>query len=679
MKRFSLLVLCSILAFPGVSVSGGVSNIGSLVESLIAKFGSNQVYSEHCVSDCQTLGYETSKDDLNGRTDCTACPFDLDCNEGKTISTPKWFNCPTYSCEDLGLLSKKPAISVISTIRDTDMGSSAADDATSEVTILSYDCKEIEKPGLKGPCYSCQCPAGTLNTTGCEEKLNALKNSADECSALGYRNSVTECENYIACPSDPNKVHCLNDLCSDGENGCTQEVEVPEHATTIGVSKQCCDGSYKPVITDFICEVGYVLSKDKKTCEEAICPDNQFTGPMDAEVGATYQLEDCSENMADGWSKVKTDSNGICYRCACTPDKTAYPYTRTLDSEVLTDVACDDKHFRTCDCPVNEIPQILINDEMKELFEVVQNNSLWEWKKPADDAIIAKPIFSTCCKSENAEEKHNYVSSFECYEENGWVLTETKETCEASFCNGEKNGVYYSGDYTSDETCNSAFGTSGWTYTHGKSGGANCGRCTCTARDGDFTEKDSENMSLVEYSEPVCDGVHYNKCSLKADLTKDYQKKGDFLTANPNIDPKSMITIKLCKEDYVLKTGVGCKEGYQPDGQGGCIENVCEEKFNLSESAKKALETEAETNGHAIYFEECRAGSTKFYQLTSCGDNTTNYAVAENKTSCCQLCNTEEGWSTKTSIEGKKQDGSETSTCDKNITCYHYVDEEKTE
>lgn len=668
MKRFLLLVLCSILAFPNVSKA---ADVGSLIESLLQRFGADKVYSKHCVSDCNTLGYTVKSTDLNGRTDCVACPFELECDTGKTVSTPQWYNCPTYSCADLGLLDEKPE---------------------------GVNCIEVtsaQKPGLTQACFSCQCADGTLNTMGCEDKLAVLNDSPAKCVALGYRNSVTDCENYLACPSDPNKVHCLADTCPAGQKGCAQLIELPDNATGVTERATCCDGTTKDIITSFKCNSGYNLSSDRTSCEATVCGQDQFVGPDDASKGATYNLEDCSTNMAAGWKKVKVAASGVCYECKCllkamgnNPSDEAvavlkqYPYTQSLDNESLSDVACDGKHYRQCSCPANQEPKLVGTG--KPLFILTEESKgYWVWRKPAAADIIAEPKFTECCHSD-AGDKHNFASGFTCKEANGWILTEDKTTCEAKPCGFdlyglEIDGVRYSSLYTSSESCAEAMGSSGWSYAAGKSGGSHCGQCECTTHTGRYIQSDSQNQSLVEYSDPVCDGIHYNTCTLKAGVADDYQKKADFMQANPNIAANSFATVKLCGEEYVLKTGFGCGAGYEPDGTGGCKAKACDATvYKLSESQKAALTQDAEQNDHNIAFDDCQSGETKSYELTSCGSELTNYAVNSNKTGCCQICDTESGWSVALCGADQKEDQDpKTSDCNGRTLCHHCIDLEE--
>ncbi len=662
MKRFLLLILCSILAFPNTS---SAADVGSMIESLLQRFGADKVYSKHCVSSCQALGYTVSMDKLDGRTDCIACPFELDCNPDKTDSKGKWYNCPSYSCADLGLFSKKP-------------------EGVNCTTITS-----AQKPGLTETCYSCQCAPGTLNTAGCENKLAVLNDSPAKCVALGYRNSVTECENYLACPSDPNRVHCLADTCAAGQSGCSQLIELPENATGITTKATCCDGTTKDVISDFTCNTGYTLSADKKSCEATVCERGQYAGPEDAAEGATYKLEDCmaSADWLIGWKKVKVNANSTCYTCKCLLDEISggnpsdealallkqYPYTRTYDDEGLAEVACDNRHYKQCSCPINQEPKTIAG---KALFEVVETEpGLWEWKKPSANDIIAEPIFSACCKSDTGD-KHNFVSGFTCNAANGWVISPDRTTCDATYCEGKKDNVYYSKQYTTPEACNQAFGSTGWTYTPGKSGGEICGQCKCTATTGKYAQTDSEDQSLVEYGEPVCDGIHFNVCKLKAEFKDDYILKDVFLKDNPNVSASSIATVKLCTEEYVRKTGIACNPGFEADSKGICQEIQCDKDiYKLSEEDKIDLTKKAAEQGHPINFDECQSGSSKVYQLTSCGNENTNYAIDSDKTGCCQICDTDAGYTVNLCGEKQKADETVISKCDGKTTCYHCIDE----
>ena len=666
MKRFVLLALCSILAFPNTS---SAADIGSLIESLLQRFGASKVYSKHCVSDCNTLGYTVKESDLQGRSDCVACPFELECDAEKTESTAKWYNCPSYSCADLGLLNEKPE---------------------------GVNCTEIkpsQKPGLTQTCYACQCAEGTLNTAGCEKKITLLNNSPATCGSLGYRNSVTDCENYLACPSDPNKVHCLADTCAAGQKGCTQEIELPLNATPVTEARTCCDGvTQKDVVINFTCNSGFTLSEDGENCVMATCGKGQFSGPDDAAEGATYKLEDCmaGADWLIGWKKIKVNANSTCYTCKCLLDEISggnpsaeaknllkqYPYTKTYNDENLSDVACDNKHFRQCSCPINQEPKTIGG---KALFTITESKpGYWEWQKPAEADIIAEPKFSSCCKSEAGDE-HNFVSGFTCSEANGWVLSEDRTTCEASFCEGKKDDIYYSKTYTSAAVCDQTFGSTGWTYTAGKSAGEVCGQCKCTATTGKYAQSDSQSQSLVEYSEPICDGVHYNSCKLKEGVGDTYQKKDEFMANHPNIAASSLATVKLCGEDYVLKTGTGCNEGYEySHEQGTCVKVECDKDvYNLTKTQKEDLEADAQKDGHPIRFDVCQSGNDKFYRLTSCGDERTNYAVdvASGSKYCCRICNTDEGFTVSLCGEGQKSDKTITSECDGQTQCYHCVNE----
>ena len=90
---------------------------------------------------------------------------------------------------------------------------------------------------------------------------------------------------------------------------------------------------------------------------------------------------------------------------------------------------------------------------------------------------------------------------------------------------------------------------------------------------------------------------------------------------------------------------------------------------------KEDLETDAQKNRHPIRFDTCQSGEEKYYQLTSCGNESTNYAVATDKTSCCQICNIDEGFTVSLCGEGQKSDKTITSECDGRTQCYHCVDE----
>lgn len=654
MKLFLFLVLFSFSAYAqtgGTDLSGVMDIINENAPSVfkgyqnIYGFQNEQVYVEsmpYCIENnmdnCKQLGYTTEKTDLGGRTDCVACPFD-----------ENLFNCPEWTCAEVGLLDY-------------------------EKIPEGMACKSVEVPGNENPCYQCYCGIGYINYSGCEGLIAEQSGrTADEgtnktkCESLGYKDSVTDCADYVPCPLNQNRVRCLDvvicndkEECPEGEEsgsslcankrtcapcketGCISEVEIPDNAEPAEeVVKECsCHATdetiVKKVVKSWKCKAGYykVQENGKDICVAVDCGANEYEGPDATELVSPeeYKLEDCYKktgNSAPGWKKVAVDKgNGkTCYKCECNlPTNCTYNAENAGKYGKLEGLCCDGVSYTTCmkNCP-------------SDVF--VPDNATKE---------------QSHCKA--CGDDKMYTSGWHC--NTGYVRNDNR--CDVKLCSdyagealnstnaGEKS--YYDiayNDYTKASDCRSIIDGDGWELENGQdealstgegdqgckvgqSGLNCCGRCICPASIDSvyqYALSDTYNSAYAKYENLGCNGK-YQKCTPMIEglgFLRQQELQGNFAAAvGNNYEPT-----QICGDTYYYLKG--CNNGYTlASNRKKCEPTDCS-AYNIPGDTCPA-------HGHC---QTCNSAGVISSMLTRCdtrletGGNI-EYAIDATRTECCQ-------------------------------------------
>ncbi|MBO4293980.1 MAG: hypothetical protein J5896_00875 [Alphaproteobacteria bacterium] len=646
MKLFLFLMLFSFAGYAqtnSIDYAEIVDIVNQYSPSVFRGFdNSPQVYSPvspYCVEDnwnnCVKLGYTLDENDLKGREDCVACPFDVGL-----------FNCPKWTCNEVGLLDF-------------------------EEIPEGMDCMPVKVPGNVKDCYQCFCGAGYINYSGCEgliaEKTGRTASedaNKEQCKALGFKNSVTECADYVVCPLNPNRVRCLdvvtcqeNEVCPDGEEpgsslctktkvcntceetGCVDAVEVPENAEPDETEQRICSCQkgdnviQKTVVLSWKCKAGYrkILEGGKYRCISVDCNanENEFEGP-DATTHIapeTYKLDDCYRSMgntAPGWKKEAVDKGDgkVCYKCKCElPANCKFVSGNAEDGKIsagaygkLEGLCCDGKSYASCEpnCPDNVyVPDFAIGHETE---------------------------CNACGK------KRTYIGSWEC--ETGYIPNGNR--CDVQLCSdfagkGRSDGTgYYDieyNNYTSAEGCKSIVAGEGWVLYNGKnaqgicnvgqSGQDCCGLCFCpnNIEDGPngykYALSDTDNSSHAVYKNLGCNGK-YQRCEPTIDglsMLKYDSLQIDFNEAvGTHYAP-----FKICGERYYKIQG--CNEGYTLAANGLlCEPNDCSDY---------KIAGQCPTHGHC---DTCTSAGVTTRKLVRCDArvNGIEYAKNDTETECCQ-------------------------------------------
>jgi len=560
-----------------LDISAIVGNVAPSVASQIfsdsssASLAPRQVtssQSRYCVqrNNCSDLGYKETSCPYGG----ISCPFDR-----------TKLSCSTWSCPDLGLF---------------------------ETNMEGMDCEPVDS-GNGVTCFKCLCRVGYIDPQGCDGLVDSLMHDKDICAELGYEDNVTDCADYLPCPSDVNKVHCLDEnRMGCEESSCLSQYKVPDHAQPIMEEKECDCGGKKKVIVGWICDRGYTQKEGTTyadgVCVESKCPSNQFESKDD--------LKDCSTNFAEGWLKVEGDIVGggkQCYKCVCTvPSDYIYDIKVEGQYEKYEIVACDGEHYASCK---NECPSGFNQNALPK-------GSI--------------PVRSTC---EACGEKRDYIADWICDE--GWVKNATETACDKKPCPGAKDGMRYSIAYKSLEDCNSIYGeSSGWIFEADgpASGYDKCGICKCPYGEDDgryqFSERDTTNQEDATLSNLGCNNK-YEFCTPREDLN--YVSS---LPENIAPAPEGYDTRKVCGETY-----------YQL--------NKCETGWRVSDDGMSCVPYDCAADGYIIPNEcpeprgecdpACISGGQKWYRLRSCiSDEGVYYVINSAKTACCKKTCDDEGY-----------------------------------
>ena len=524
----------------------------------------NQVHSEisqYCVQNnvekCEELGYtETSCP-----SDKVACPFD-----------PTLFSCVRWSCEDLGLFAARPD---------------------------NMECEAVQNQTII--CYKCQCGIGYIDPHGCDGLVETLTTDKTICADLGYKQSITDCANYLPCPADANKVRCLDNVgCTESKvTGCIARYEVPDNANAIIEEVPCDCGGTKEVVTGWTCKTGY--NQEGSSCVGITCAADEFVGPATSDPSSvSYKIEECYEqsgNTSPGWEKVATTHTGAvqCYRCQCNlPSNCIYSETTKGEFGKLEEQCCDKSSYVKCvrDCPKNK-------------------------RVPATGAVADLKICNAC------GEETEYIDDWHCKE--GYQRRDN--LCDIVECPKPSNGSYYSLDYQQESDCTSRIRPGeGWVFTQQgqKSGEEWCGLCKCPYDENDpqyhYTTADTDSMGDAKLSGLGCNGK-YKECEI---LNTSY------VTQLPDNVAQSQ-EIRICgKKFYKLKS---CEPGYVLSlGDTKCLPEKCD-GYNITGGCP--------TWGDCSM---CNSQGTIKYKLLNCRDDVAHnveYKMNATQTDCCQkTCDT---------------------------------------
>ena len=556
MKIFLFLLLFS---FSAHAQSSYYTPLSSVAPSLWSGFlNPNQVYAEGlpCVQNnfekCAELGYTQTSCDNGG----IACPYD------STL-----LNCSSWSCEELGLFSAKPD---------------------------NMECEKVQMPTLA--CFKCVCGAGFVNYEDCDGLVKMLAGDETICDELGYKDSITDCAEYLVCPANGNRVRCL-DTVGCKETDCIAETEVPANADPILESKDCKCGGAKEVVTGWTCKSGF--RKEGNTCAAEICATGEFEGPAATDPTApTYQLSDCygvGGNTAAGWTKVATEnkSGKQCYRCECVlPSNCIYTDSDKQEFGKLEDMCCDNQHYIHCirNCPTSK-------------------------HVPAIGAVADKKWCKAC------GEETEYISGWHC--QDGYILSSSATACDPRPCPQNGNGKYYSTVYENTTDCENLVQKGvGWEYVAepagAKSGEGYCHLCSCPYSENDatykYSESDTSNRTDAVLSGLGCNGKYRECRNLKED---------EYFTPGGRPAHAQFESLKVCGQPYYRFTK--CDSGYEyipedkeclpKDCTGYNIEDECPEWGNCS---------------------RCVSAGTIKYRLDSCrNDTNVRHEINSTKTECC--------------------------------------------
>ena len=520
---------------------------------------------ENNIEKCNELGY--TKHGITETVACPdsggiACPFD----------TTQW-NCTTWSCKDFNLY---------------DPGYQPAN-AESCTTVTVKD----------RTCWKCSCSAG-LNVPGCT-KINALKTGAVTCQQMGYTQKITDCSDYMVCPADSTKVHCLDQLCE--ETGCRARVAVPLHAIAETQELTCsCDSTKKKrvPVSWSTCEPGYEkktvngqLACVEKNCVTGLFEDDDIVNCYSINTGTLFA-------SGGGWSIAEDQANftGLkkCYKCTCNCDANTYPYVgadRDENVEEYTEPCCSGERYKKCErhCPTGLVvlPQYAVVDTK-----------------------------GTC---EACGQSSEYIISWRC--PNGYVKSKNGTGCDIELCPSNQAGNYYDTLFNSVADCAQIWDGEGWQYVAEpkknnneviKSGEFVCHKCYCPYF-ANYTTYKYTGQGSAEYMDLgglSCNG-RYKTCAWSAKADEDH------LTNNPDDTSTKYDTIQICHNgtsyEHIAYRFAGCKEGFATDDDITCHPKDCSEY---------TLTTDIGANNTLFHTEACLSGTTTKYRVTACDDDVVN-------------------------------------------------------
>ncbi len=526
----------------------------------------NSTQPENCKEDnrtnCAGLGYTISSnsDPCGDLGAGVACPFD-----------PEKWRCPDWKCSELNLFDL------------TNMPKNST-------------CSDTQRKGKD--CQSCTCLASYIDTFSCP-KARPLLSEDLSCEAMGYTSSISRCERYIACPTNSNKVHCLDTSdCQEENASCIIDVEIPQYAEPKYETRTCSCGGAKSIIVGWdTCKSGYKVTGTgaNKTCVEKLCSDYPRQFDTSAEENCYNINISGSESIltsAYGWEVGTGEDTGLvqCYQCNCDTSSETFtntcPYSgepakiNNTPVEEFREVCCDAAHYRKCDrkCPTG--------------FKSIPNH-----------AVPHKKSCTACGKTTT------YVDSWSC--KNGY--TKVDERCDITACPSPSGGEYYSASYRNVSDCGSE---EGWSFrdrseNNYKSGEDYCHICSCAISENDSTYKYTEASGSGEYmvlTNKGCNGK-YKTCALSARGSVDLLTGG--CPAHGLCD-----TYNICSYTGHLGTPYyrlgSCVEGYEPDQTNhACVEATCE-GYTL---------TQKPTSVARLEYRECKKGENSLYKLEACYDD----------------------------------------------------------
>ena len=537
---------------------------------------------ENNISKCEELGYTAT-----GLTQAEACPYGgIAC----PFDGSRW-SCTVWKCSDFNLydLQNRPKNAVCNNL---------------------VNVKNIQ-------CYSCECSSNYINVPGCSRVTNMLSGTLS-CEQMGYTQSVVDCVDYVTCPSDSHKVHCLDELCAeDPVTGCLPKVDLPDHA--IGVFEQLtcsCDTSKKRrvAVSWNTCETGYQKSADGKSCVEISCPSEEFDTNDKTNCYTLASVAGTDYASGDGWVVSQASHTGLkqCYSCSCNPSECHYNINNESATEEYKEPCCDGRHYKKCErkCPTG--------------IDVLP------------DHAVGVEASCTACGTTTT-----YIEKWYCDESEGYVLNETKTGCDIKPCPETQNGVYYSTDYASVNDCLDIYDGADWSFSTSdyKSGGLVCKKCTCPHPSDDPVYKwtlASGSRDYMVLTDLGCNGK-YKTCNLSQKAIDDHLVLG---LNNLDVHARDYDTFKICDNVY---TRLGsCQDGYHVSDA------------NNATKGKKCLADDCDgyplsiqpvgINGAEVRYDMCLSGTDEKYKLTACLDDPLNnkdyeilYDAGGDAIRCCDM------------------------------------------
>lgn len=571
MKLFLFLVFFAFSANAGVSDTdtalscriSGYSSSGVNVEAACPKTGgiscSENANLFHCNPDCvednrgscESLGYTAQ-----GSTQLEACPYG---GVACPFDGTKW-NCAKWTCADGNLFKEAPE---------------------------NMACTPVSFKG--NICYRCGCADGYVDYNGCQKKVGNLIEDRNACDALGYTSSVTSCAEYLACPSNPNKVRCLDSFGECSEVACLQQVIVPENATPISEIRTCTCGEPKQVIINWVCNDGYrqVGSDAEKeagtaTCvEEYACAQNEFENNLDIEC---YEQGKIGAGWSKGLGQFLSDNtySKQCYECVCTLPEGCHKYSNEEKGAngTLKDLCCDGESYQKCvvKCPTGvRVPS------------------------------FAEPSDTDTCEACGQTFPVNVA--WQCI--NGYALNDKGTGCDPVACSASNaDGVYY-GLFTKSECENQldSKGNSigGWAYTSETgilSGSDVCHECRCHADEQGYQYDidGTTNQNDAVYSNFGCNNKYKNCIPSET-------APADRITSLPENVAQEHHYFICGTKYYSIDT---CNAGYTKSADGkSCVADTCA-GYTLT------ICPVDEHNNEIATCQPCTSGSQTLYKVKEC-------------------------------------------------------------
>lgn len=638
MKLILLLVLFSFSARAqdaGAGLQPVISTLNSIAPSVIQTItNAYQVRDPfpYCVEDniaqCEALGYTqtNANETCPGQNQRISCPFD-----------PTYFRCVSWTCDEMGLLTAKPD---------------------------NMNCTEVPNQVAGITCLKCQCADNFINFADCDGLVASLagedvkENKAEEeCRDLGYSDIPSQCTNgnYIVCPMNPYKVHCLGPIkiCDENEENCRfcredscVDAKIPHHAIPLmsEEAQSCSCGQPRKVIVGWagvddddgneigkLCEDGFVAEGD--SCVMTECPEDEFEGPAQSDASAPkYKISQCydsDQSTSPYWQKEYDADHSTpvkhCYKCVCktinSSGKDECPYVIDRDE---SDPSQSNK---------------LLKQTYGYLSEKCCDGSYKKCERrcPTDVYVPlgAEPHYEDCDGCQEAETKQ-FIDSWECkpgYNETYNGAGE-KIGCEVALCPKNDDFNYYSTLYTKLSDCTAKLGNGyGWrfdqeAYDEGtyKSGDEICGHCECTVNPNEYryTNADAYNAGYAVLSELGCNGK-YRECRETRAVTDNY-----YIFHNPGQSYPTHIaskeTVYVCQKEYFRIAR--CETNYQlTDDKTECLPQDCN-GFTLTSCPD-----------HGYCGQSCRSGETELFKLRRCDPDVTTheeYKIDSSGTQCCK-------------------------------------------